>query len=191
MKSNLPELVRRVSEDDSSAFQELISRFQERIYFTAYRMLGNHLDADEVVQETFVRIYRRRKELGHVSNIASFLIRIATNYAIDILRKRRGRAQVSEDPGSLPGEIQMELSRGVKTPADHFKDKALMEEIWKALALLPPKQKITVLLHDIEGYSKPEIAHILECPEATVRSNLHIARKKLKKILIKRLSREE
>lgn len=191
MKSNLPELLRRVSEDDSSAFKELISRFQERIYYTAYRMLGNHLDADEVVQETFVRIYRRRKELVHVSNIASFLIRIATNYAIDILRKRRGRAQIPEDPGSLPGEIQMELSRGVKTPADHFKDKALMEEIWKALAQLPPKQKITALLHDIEGYTKPEIAHILECPEATVRSNLHIARKKLKKILIKRLSRKE
>jgi RNA polymerase sigma-70 factor (ECF subfamily) len=191
MKVSIPELLRRVSADDSAAFAELVERFQERIYYTAYRMLGNHLDADEVVQETFVRVYRRREELANVTNIASFLIRIATNYAIDILRKRRGRSRVPEDPSSLPGEIQIELSRGVKTPAEQFKNKALMEEIWRAMAQLPPKQKITALLHDVEGYSKSEIAQILDCPEATVRSNLHIARRKLKRMLMRRLPKEE
>ncbi len=151
-------------------------------------MLGNHLDADEVVQETFVRLYKKRKDLADVTNFTSFLIRVATNYAIDLLRKRRGHSQVADDSTSLPGDIQIELSRQVKTPSEDFRNKVLKEEILKALKTLPPKQRITALLHDVEGYSKPEIAGILECPEATVRSNLHIARKKLKHILKKRLA---
>ena len=61
-----------------------------------------------------------------------------------------------------------------------------MKEIKEALDLLPPKQRITAILHDIEGYSKADIAQALNSPEATVRSNLHIARNKLKKILAKK-----
>jgi RNA polymerase sigma-70 factor (ECF subfamily) len=154
-------------------------------------MLGNHLDADEVVQESFVRVYRRRKDLGRVTNFTSFLIRIATNYSIDLLRKRRIQGEVTDDPAALPGDIQMDLASRVKTPGDLFRNKAIMEEIQRALDLLPPRQKITAVLHDVEGYSKAEIARILECPEATVRSNLHIARTKLKKILKKRLAKRE
>ena len=191
MSAKTPELVRRVSEGDSGAFAELVERFRKRLYFLAHQMLGNHLDADEVVQETFVRIYRRREELVNVTNFTSFLIRIATNYAIDILRRRKGHSQVSDDSVSLPGEIQMELSRKVKTPGDHLRNKVVMEEIRRALDMLPPKQKITALLHDVVGHSKSEIAEILDCPEATVRSNLHIARRKLKSILQKRLAKKE
>ena len=85
----------------------------------------------------------------------------------------------------------MELSRKVKTPGDHLRNKVVMEEIRRALDMLPPKQKITALLHDVVGHSKSEIAEILDCPEATVRSNLHIARRKLKSILQKRLAKKE
>ncbi|RKX23642.1 MAG: hypothetical protein DRP45_10035 [Candidatus Zixiibacteriota bacterium] len=191
MKDNIPELVQRFANGDASAFEELVSKYQKRLYFLAYQMLGNHLDADEVVQETFVRIYRRREGLADVTNFASFVNRVATNYAIDILRKRKGHGELSEDVVAVKGDIQMELSRRVSTPGDQLANKALMEEIRRALATLPPKQKITVLLHDVEGHSKPEVARILDCPEATVRSNLHIARRKLKKILKKRLATEE
>jgi len=188
MKDSIPELVRKFVSGDTQAFTELVGRFQKRIYYLAYQMLGNHLDADEVVQETFVRVYKRREELADVANFTSFLTRIATNYAIDILRKHKGHSRVLDDPGSMPGDIQTELSRSVSTPRDDFRNKVLMEEIRRALDTLPPRQKITALLHDVEGYTKAEIAGILDCPEATVRSNLHIARQKLKKILKRRLS---
>ncbi len=188
-KKPVPELLQEFLDGSDRAFTELIRRYRRKIYSLAYQMLGNHLDADEVVQESFVRVYKRREDLNHVTNFTSFLIRIATNYSIDLLRKRRIYGEVSNDPSSLPGEIQTDLSRHVRTPGDLFRDKALMEEIQRALDLLPPKQKITAILHDVEGYTKAEIANILECPEATVRSNLHIARTKLKKILKKRLTK--
>ena len=191
MATSIPELVRRFTEGDSAAFTELVGRFQQKLYYLAYQILGNHLDADEVVQESFVRVYRRREELSHVTNFTSFLLRIATNYAIDLLRKRKGHGQLSDDPSALPGEIQIELAQQVQTPGDLYENKVTLTEIWRALDTLPPRQRITAILHDVEGYSKSEIATILECPEATVRSNLHIARTKLKKILKRRLSKRK
>jgi RNA polymerase sigma-70 factor (ECF subfamily) len=190
MKNSVPELLERFAKGDARAFAGLVSQYQKKVYYLAYQMLGNHLDADEVVQETFVRIYRRRKELTDVTNFTSFLVRVATNYAIDLLRKQKGHSQI-DDSTALPGEVQMELARQVRTPHEELRDKVLMEEIRRALDTLPPRQKITALLHDVEGYSKAEVAEILGCPEATVRSNLHIARKKLKAILKKRLSAKE
>jgi len=187
MENNVPELVKRFAAGDASAYAALVAKYQKKIYFLARQMLGNHLDADEVVQETFVRVYRHREELADVTNFASFLVRVATNYAIDLLRKSRWHSPVPEDTTALPGEVQIELSRRVETPEDLYENKVVMEEIRRALETLPPRQKTTALLHDVEGYSKSEIARILDCPEATVRSNLHIARKKLKAILQKRL----
>jgi RNA polymerase sigma-70 factor (ECF subfamily) len=191
MNKSIPELVDSFVKGDTAAFAELVRRYQKNIYFLAYRLLGNHLDADEVVQETFVRVYRRQKEIANVNSFTSFLTRIATNYAIDLLRKRRGRGTVSDDLSELPGEMQVDLARRVRTPEELFRDKVVMEEIQRALDRLPPRQRITIMLHDVEGYTKSEVAGILECPEATVRSNLHIARNKLKKILKKRLSAKE
>lgn len=187
MKSSVPELVKSFIAGDQAAFAELVARYRRKVYSVAYRIVGNHLDADEVVQESFVRIYNRKEDLDSVNHFSSFLIRVATNYSIDILRRRKAHGGVAEDTTSLPGEIQVDLARRISTPEDHFRGKRLMEEIQLALEKLPPKQKITAILHDVEGYSKTEIAEMFDCPEATVRSNLHIARTKLRKILKQRL----
>jgi RNA polymerase sigma-70 factor (ECF subfamily) len=187
MHKSIPQLVESFIDGEERAFAELVGRYKEKIYALAYRILGNHLDADEVVQETFVRIYKRRKELADVRHFSTFLLRIATNYSIDLFRKHKNRSSLAHDSSSLPGEIQLDLAQRVATPSEKFDNKRLMEEINRALEQLPPKQKITAVLHDIEGLSKTEISRILGCPEATVRSNLHIARTKLKKILKKHL----
>lgn len=191
MKKTIPELVESFVSGDQLAFAELVNRFQKKLYTLAHHIMGNHLDADEVVQETFVRVYKKRKELKDVNYFSTFLVRIATNYAIDLLRKRKGHQSIAEDTSSLPGEVQLDLSRRVTTPSEMFEQKRLMEEINRALDLLPPKQRMTAVLHDVEGYSKAEIAEIFNCPQATVRSNLHIARIKLRKILRQRLRLKE
>lgn len=191
MKDSVPQLVSRFFAGDNAAFTELVKRYQQKIYSVAFQILGNHLDADEVVQETFVRVYNKRKELENVKYFTSFLLRIATNYSIDLLRKRKGHSGMAEDSTSLPGDIQLILSKKVATPSEELENKRLMSEIKKALELLPPKQRLTAILHDIEGFTKAEIAETFGCPEATVRSNLHIARTKLKKILKQRLYKKE
>jgi RNA polymerase sigma-70 factor (ECF subfamily) len=191
MQKTIPELVESFVHGDQNAFAELMKRFRQKVYSLAFQVLGNHLDADEVVQETFVRIYKRRKELANVKYFSTFLLRIATNYSIDLLRRRKGHQKLTGDSHLLPGEIQLDLSKRVATPSEEFENKELLGEIKRALEFLPPKQKLTAILHDIEGYSKEEIARIFECPEATVRSNLHIARTKLRKLLKKRLEKGE
>ena len=191
MNKEVPELVKLFLSGDNKAFAELVKRYQQKIYSVAYQVLGNHLDADEVVQETFVRVYKKRKDLENVKYFTSFILRIATNYSIDLLRKRKGHSTLTDDTTSLPGDIQLGLSERVETPSENLENKRLMTEIYAALDQLPPKQRLTAILHDIEGYTKAEIAKTFECPEATVRSNLHIARNKLKKILKQRLNTKE
>ena len=187
MSKTIPELVESFVSGDQSSFAELVARFRRKIYNLAFQLLGNHLDADEVVQETFVRIYKRREELRNVTYFSTFLMRIATNYAIDMLRRRKGHSSMPDESVSLQSDEQVSLSKRVATPVEMYEQKRLMEEIGKALELLPPRQRLTAILHDIEGYTKAEIAAIFDCPQATVRSNLHIARTKLKKILRQRL----
>jgi len=184
MNRDIGELVKKVTKGDREAFAELVRRYKKKIYSVAYRMLGNHLDADEVTQETFVRVYKRRHELKSVSYFSSFILRIATNYSIDLIRRRQ-KGFISVDDLSLYPEVQIELSGKIIKPDRNLENAEILLEISRAIEKLPPRQKMAVILHDIEGYSKAEIAYALSCPQATVRSNLHIARRKLRKWLSK------
>src|SRR3990172_8922328 len=183
MMNQIPELVCGFVGGSEADFAVLVRMFRRKVYTSAYRIVGNHLDADEVVQETFVRIYRKREELKNVKYFSTFLMRVATNYAIDLLRRQKVQRGFDDHKAAKAAAEELELSKKVATPEVVYENKRLMEEIQGELNKLPPRQKITAVLHDVDGYTKPEIAVILECPEATVRSNLHIARTKLKRIL--------
>lgn len=183
MTDEITGLVTRFQEGDTEAYTKLVKAFQRKVYFLAYRILLSHSEADEVAQETFVRVYNRIGQLNSPQYFGSFVYRIATNYAIDILRKRKGRMVSMADESDLPGSVQMSLSTKVTNPEKALENKQLLEAIIKAAEELPPRQKATLILHDIEGLSKDEVARIMGCPEATVRSNLHIARGKMKKKL--------
>lgn len=188
MTSDLSRLVIQFQNGDKQAFAQLVRAYQRRVYSLAYKMLLNHSDADEVAQETFVRAYKRITALKSPEHFESFIYRIATNYAIDLLRRGKGRMVAMTDETDLPGSIQLTLASRVPNPERNLENKQLLAAIIQAAEELPPRQRATLVLHDIEGLSKEEISRVLECPEATVRSNLHIARGKLKKKLQKLLS---
>lgn len=187
---NISELVERFKAGDEKAFNELVRLFEKRIYAHAYQMLGNHTEADEVLQETFVRLVKNIARLKTDANFPSFIFKIATNYCIDIIRKRQRKYVVLDDEEAEDsGRYQLELSRSIPTPEDEQENKQLLELINTAIAELPPKQRATIVLHDVDGYSKEEIAQMMDCPQATVRSNLHIARSKVKQKLKEILDR--
>jgi RNA polymerase sigma-70 factor (ECF subfamily) len=188
MTDEISRLVSRFQDGDRQAYTELVKAFRRKVYAIAFRILLNHIDADEVTQETFVRIYNRIGQLKSPEYFDSFVYRIATNYAIDLLRKRRGRTVAMPKETDLPGSVQLTLSSKVTDPEKILENKQLLAAITKAAEELPPRQRATLILHDIEGLSKEEVARIMDCPEATVRSNLHIARSKLKKKLGKWLT---
>ncbi len=187
MNRDIRDLVEKVAKGDREAYAELVRRYKKKIYSVAFRMLGNHLDADEVTQETFVRIYKRRDELKSISYFSSFILRIATNYCIDLIRRRQ-KGFISVDDLALHPDVQIELSGKIVKPDSDLENAEILLEINRAIEKLPPRQKMAIILHDIEGYSKAEIAYALSCPQATVRSNLHIARRKLRKWLSKTFS---
>jgi len=181
---NISELVERFKEGDEQAFNKLVRLFEKKIYAHAYQMLGNHTEADEVLQETFVRLVKNISRLKTDANFPSFIFKIATNYCIDIIRKRQRKfVNVEESEAEESGWYLLELSRSIPTPAEEQENRQLLELINAAIAELPPKQRATIVLHDVDGYSKEEIAQMMDCPQATVRSNLHIARSKVKKKL--------
>ncbi|MCK4856566.1 MAG: sigma-70 family RNA polymerase sigma factor [candidate division Zixibacteria bacterium] len=185
MTEKIAELVERFKRGDESAFNELVRLFERRIYAHAYQMLGNHTEADDVLQETFVRLVKNIARLRTDANLPSFIFRIATNLCIDIIRKRQRReVNIDESDVEAARGYQLELSRRISTPEEETERRELMELITAAIAELPPKQQATIVLHDVEGYSKEEVADIMNCPQATVRSNLHIARSKVKRKLI-------
>lgn len=187
---NISELVERFKAGDERAFNELVRLFEKRIYAHAYQMLGNHTEAGEVLQETFVRLVKNIARLKTDANFPSFIFKIATNYCIDIIRKRQRKYVVLDDEEAEDsGRYQLELSRSILTPEDEQENKQLLELINAAIAELPPKQRATIVLHDVDGYSKEEIAQMMDCPQATVRSNLHIARSKVKQKLKEILDR--
>ena len=151
---------------------------------------GDTALSEDMAQETFVRVFNRISQLKTPEYFESFVYRIATNYAIDLLRRQKGRMVAMPEETDLPGTIQLALAARVASPEKELENKQLLAVIIKAAEELPPRQRATLILHDIEGLTKEEVASILECPEATVRSNLHIARSKLKKKLSKLLSPE-
>lgn len=181
VNENIPELVERFKSGDEKAFNELIRIFEKRVYAHAYQMLGNHTEAGEILQETFVRLVKNIARLKSDSYFPSFVFKIATNCCIDILRKRQRKyVDVNDEEFQDSGRYQLELSRSIPTPEQEQENKQALELINRAIAQLPRKQRTTIILHDIEGFSKEEIAKMLGCPQATVRSNLFIARLKVK-----------
>jgi len=185
MSEDLKPLIERLVKNDREAYVELVRRYRKKIYSVAFRMLGNHLDADEVTQETFVRLYEKRADLKSIKYFSSFILRIATNYSIDLIRRRKKNFISVDELVFLP-EVQVELAERITSPDRGLESMEIGAAIREAIDELPPKQKLALVLHDVEGFTKQEIAQSLGCPQATVRSNLHIARSKLKKILKKK-----
>lgn len=185
MKPELKDLVHKFINGDQEAFTELVRRFNKKVYGVAFRMMGNHPDADDVTQEAFIRIYKNRKSIKSVNLFSCLLMKIATNYAIDLIRKKKNRFVAIDDESTTTNSLKAQLRDVRLGPDQRIENKQLMDQIQQAVDMLPPRQKTAIILHDIEGYSKPEIADIMECPQATVRSNLHIARTKVREWLKK------
>ncbi|MDD5557917.1 MAG: sigma-70 family RNA polymerase sigma factor [bacterium] len=177
MEASDARAVRRVQEGDETAFREIVERYGRRVYAIAYRMTGNHGDADDVAQETFIRAYRRIGQFGGRSSFFTWLYRILINCCMDCLRRRRRRGET---------DFQDFLDHGEGPAASHgggAEGNELRGAIAAALESLPPKQRTALVLHEFERMRHEDIARVMGCSEGTVRSRLHHARLKLRRRL--------
>lgn len=180
---------------DASHFQSLVRRYQSSLFNAAYRILGNTDEAEEVVQETYIKVHENLKKFRRECSFKSWIFRIAHNMCVDILRtnKRRGGFKLlAFDPKSTHSEedcsdganpIVFQVADSGLNPEEMLDFKEQSKVIEASLKELSEQQRAVVVLHDIEGLSYQEIAEIVGANLGTVRSRLHYGRLKLRQLL--------
>lgn len=174
-------LVNRARKDDSAAYDELIRRYQERIYATVYHMTSNHEDANDITQETFIKAYRALSSFKGDSSFYTWIYRIAVNKTINFLKTRKNRVHMSLNDLDFNAENDPDLVALVsdKTPRRDLNLAELQEKLNEAMQKLSEVHRLVVTLHDVQGLSHDEIAKIIGCNVGTVRSRLFYARQQL------------
>jgi len=159
------------------AFDVLVRRYQERIYWTVRRIVGNHEDADDVSQETFVTVWNKLDDFREESNFFTWLYRIAVNAALGHLRRAKVRDYVS-----LETIVRPFMDRGVRSDNEVLREERI-SAVEGAIQNLPPQQRAVFCLRYYEGLKYDEIALMLGKSTGTLKANYHHAIKKLEKSL--------
>ena len=181
-------LMLQVREDSASAFEELVLRYQGRLVTVLEHLVGSRDQADDLAQEVFLRVYRARKSYVAGAKFSTWLFTIANNVALNALRSRSRRHEVtlrSRDSGPLgarPLDVMLQASSG-QMPARQL-DKAEMRDIVRmALETLNERQRMAVLLSKFEGMSYADIAQTMELTPQAIKSLLSRARNNLREVL--------
>ena len=172
----------------SDPFEPLALSFLDALYRTALRMTRSEADAEDLVQETYIRAFRFREQFTPGTNLKAWLFRILTNTFINTYRRRQTQPEFTEldgvDEFSLYKRMSdLRTSSGAGNPETEFLNGIVDSEVKDALGDLPEKFRQVVLL-DVEGFSYKEIAEMLDIPIGTVMSRLHRGRKFLQKRLL-------
>lgn len=172
---------------DQATFENQAMEFMPALFTAAMRMTRNAADAEDLVQETYLRAYRSFGTFSEGTNLRAWLYRILTNTFINSYRAKKRRPEESdvEDIEDLylykrVGAAQGELGKSAEDELlEHFTD----DQVKDAIEALPEQFRLAVLMADVEGFSYKEMAEILEVPIGTVMSRLHRGRKALQKAL--------
>jgi RNA polymerase sigma-70 factor, ECF subfamily len=168
---NLGEAVDCVRSGDTAAFQRIVDATSARLVRLAARMLGNITDAEDVVQEGYVKAYRALMsgEFDGRANVSTWLYRIVTNQAIDAMRSRRRRPVPTDTADDTTSDLaSAEQKLAIAELEDWMRD-------------LPPDQRAALVLKAVEGLTSPEIAEVMQCSEGAVEQRLVRARAALRK----------
>ncbi|MDH4221000.1 MAG: sigma-70 family RNA polymerase sigma factor [Candidatus Aminicenantes bacterium] len=175
-KLNEQELFRAAKNGDKNAFKELIKKYEHQVAATVIGMLGNCPEAEDVGQETFIRLYQSLDKFRGEASLGTYLTRIAINLSLNELKRRqqkRGRFFSRAD----------EVVESIPDKNNQKQRKELKDIVHMGIRKLDPKYRTVVVLRLIDGYSTQETAQILKLPVGTVLSRLARAQMKLKEIL--------
>ena len=169
-----PDLVARCQRGEKEALGELYRLHRADVARNLHRMLGpGRGDLEDVLQEVFIEVFRSIARFRGDAKITTWLYRVCVNVALQRLRKRKRRAEVSaDDVVERAPEIQ-----SAETPERDLDNRRRLDAVYRILDELSPKKRVVFILHEIEGREPKEIAGIVGAPVLTVRTRLHYARK--------------
>jgi RNA polymerase sigma factor (sigma-70 family) len=180
------ELIQKLQQRDEAAFKYLVDTYQDRVYNTALGVVQNPQDAEDVAQEVFIQVYRSIGSFKGDAKLSTWLYRIATTRALDLLRSKKSKKRF--------GIIQRLFGEGnepvFEIPEFHHPGIALEQKenaakLFRAISQLPENQKIAFTLHKLEDLSYQEVSEVMKTTVPAVESLMHRAKMNLKKILEK------
>ncbi|WP_054709002.1 RNA polymerase sigma factor SigW [Bacillus sp. JCM 19041] len=182
MDSLTKRLIKEIKQGDEQAFAELVDLYKDKVYQVAYRMVGHAQEAQDVAQEAFLRAYTNLDKYDTTRKFSTWLFRIATNVAIDRLRKRKPDFYLQETvKGTENMTYESQLAATDDLPEEQVVQMELQEWIQSEINELPPKYRTAIILKYIEDLSLKEISEIMDMPVATVKTRIHRGREALRK----------
>lgn len=182
-KSDL-DLVKEIREGNQDSFEELLSRYNNKVYSLATRLTRNPEDAEEVLQDVFVTVHRKLASFEGKSSFSSWLYRVTANAAFMKLRKRRQHQSVSlEDLLQQPQLISaLRTSENTYVDAQSIRNEMLVA-LENAISKLPDEYRPVFILRDVDGLTSKEVGKILDLTVPAVKSRLHRSRLMLRRRL--------
>lgn len=180
-------LIEACREGDVSAFEQLVERYDGRLLRITQHVTHNREDAQDAVQEAFLKAFRKLGQFQGNSQFSTWLIRIAVNESLMKLRKRRSTIEVSIDKGSPSGEdlAAFDLASWAPNPEELYRGSELRNILRRALQGLRPSLRVVFVLRDVEELSTEQTAEVLELTQVAVRTRLSRARLQLRERLSK------
>jgi RNA polymerase sigma-70 factor (ECF subfamily) len=167
------------------AYRELLDRYQRPVFSLVYRMVRDRELAEDLAQETFIKVFNHLDRFNPKYKFSSWIFKIASNLAIDTLRKREP-ITVSLDGSrnaETPDEVEatrITVESKDENPEEFLEAKELGQEIERAIGLLRPDYRTAILLRHVEGHEYQEISEIMGVPLGTVKTFIHRARNELR-----------
>ncbi len=185
MKSEDQDLLKQVRAGDKQAFRRLMETHQDRLFGLVISMVGNREQAEDLLQEIFVKVYFALESFEGQSSFYTWLYRIASNHCLDYLRKNRP-LQVSLDR-PLSDDTEMTFEDALQAPRSDDPEASIDDpsEAASLLAVLEPEQRLILSLRELEGRTYEELADMLNCPVNTIKSRLNRAREALKEAYVR------
>jgi len=183
------ELIQGLQTGDETAFKFLVDTYKDRVYNTAIGIVQNAEDAEDVTQEVFIQVYRSIHHFKGESKLSTWLYRIATTRALDLLRSRKSKKRFGFMQ-RLFGEANEPLHEipDFNHPGVTLDRKENAAKLFKAISQLPENQKTAFTLHKLEDLSYQEISEVMHTSVPAVESLMHRAKQNLRKILEKEIS---
>jgi RNA polymerase sigma-70 factor, ECF subfamily len=180
--SKAPEWVQQAQSGDTGAFESLVNLYERRVYNIAHRLMGNPADAEDVLQETFLKAFEKLGQFRKEASFYTWIVQIAVNTALQKLNKQRKLpSQSLNESGSGNEDYKpMEIAVWEETPESVYSQKEVREILDQAIASLPLIYRSVFLLADVEDLSMAEVSEMLGLSLAAAKSRLIRARLELR-----------